>query len=111
MAGAFGAHGLRELVTPQRLDVWNVATDYQMAHGLGLLLLSLTRPSLDSPKSGWLQWSLWALLTGILIFSSSLYLLVWLDIAWLGAITPIGGSLLVVGWGLAAVSFWPRLQR
>ena len=48
---------------------------------------------------------------GYLDILGRLYLLVWLDIAWLGAITPIGGSLLIVGWGLAAVSFWPRLQR
>lgn len=93
-AGAFGAHGLRGVVTPERLEVFETAVRYQMFHALALLAAG----SLGAEKAGW------AFLLGVLIFSGSLYLLVLADQGWLGAVTPVGGLLLIVGWVLLAVS-------
>ena len=93
-AGAFGAHALRGTVTPERLEVFETAVRYQMVHALALLAAG----PLGAGKAGW------AFLAGIVVFSGSLYGLVLLDQRWLGAITPLGGLLLIAGWVLLAVA-------
>lgn len=93
--GAFGSHALETLVTPQRLDTWDTAVHYQMVHALALLWSGLYL--LHYPHRGILVSSL-LILAGTLIFSGSLYALVLLDVAVLGAITPLGGVLLITGW-------------
>ena len=90
VAGAFGAHGLAHWVEPSRLDVWNTAVQYQAYAMLALLGLAVAPLRLSSI-------GLWALSLGSLIFSGSLYLLVLLDLGILGAITPIGGVLMIGG--------------
>ena len=94
-AGAFGAHGLREKVSPERLDVWATGARYLMWHTLALFVVILSQKDLDS----W-RWTLRAWLAGALIFSGSLFALVLTDQSWLGAITPAGGLLLTTGWVL-----------
>lgn len=93
--GAFGSHALETLVTPQRLDTWDTAVHYQMFHALALLWLGLYHQ--HYPHRGILISAL-LILAGTLIFSGSLYALVLLDVPVLGAITPIGGVLLITGW-------------
>ncbi|TVR01706.1 MAG: DUF423 domain-containing protein [Deltaproteobacteria bacterium] len=89
--GAFGAHGLRNLIEdPQLLVTWETAARYHVFHALALGLVAAhpARPH----RAGWL------LLTGTVIFSGSLYLLVLSGVRWLGAITPLGGAALIAGW-------------
>ena len=89
--GAFGAHGLQELlVAGNRMETWETAVFYHLAHAIVLLVLSLSSP--------WraLSWQFMA--AGVVIFSGSLYMLCLTGLTWLGAITPIGGLLLIVGW-------------
>ncbi len=97
--GAFGAHGLRDVVTPERLAVWEKAVLYQLVHGVALLALGLAGDSavafLSAAK---------VMIFGILIFSGSLYLLVLTNTGWLGAITPIGGVAIIVAWGMIGVA-------
>lgn len=92
--GAFGAHALREQVTPERLGTFETAVRYQMFHGLGLLLVAALggRANRAAPP----------LLLGSLIFSGSLYALVLTDAGWLGAVAPLGGALQVLGWAVLA---------
>ena len=92
-AGAFGAHGLKEQVSAERLIVWATATRYLMWHTLALFAVALTQDELQP----W-HWVMRAWLAGSLIFSGSLFLLVITDQSWLGAITPAGGLLMVTGW-------------
>ena len=92
-AGAFGAHGLRGVLTPERFETFEVAVRYQMYHALAILLASL----LGAPQAAW------CFFAGVVIFSGSLYLLVLTDTRWLGAITPIGGLLFLAGWILLAL--------
>jgi uncharacterized membrane protein YgdD (TMEM256/DUF423 family) len=87
-AGAFGAHGLRGILTPERFETFEVAVRYQMYHALAIL----AAVSLDAPQAAWLFFA------GVVIFSGSLYLLVLTDTRWLGAITPIGGLFFLAGW-------------
>lgn len=94
-AGAFGAHALKQMVSADRLLVWQTAVLYQLIHGLGLLVIAAMRPHYPSRC---LAYAGLFLLAGILIFSGSLYTLVLTDLSWLGAITPIGGVSFMLGW-------------
>lgn len=91
--GAFGAHALKAALTPEMLANYETGVRYQMYHGLGLLALGHFPTQRRAPAF---------LLAGTLIFSLSLYLLALTGQKWLGAITPIGGVLQLIGWGLAA---------
>ena len=95
MIGAFGAHGLKALLTADQLAIYHTGIDYQFVHALALLLLGALAQH-QTPKA----WQLAATLfiAGVFIFSGSLYLLVLTDTSWLGAITPIGGMSFIAGW-------------
>ena len=95
--GAFGAHGLRAMVTPEMLAVFETGVRYQMYHALGLLAVAwaITRwPEANLNSAGW------AFIVGIVVFSGSLYLLTLTEARWLGAITPIGGLAFLAGWAI-----------
>ena len=101
MAGAFGAHGLASRVPLERLEVWQTAATYQLFHSIALLALALS--ILYASNVVRISTALWVCrcwLVGVIIFSGSLYGLVLSGVTWLGAITPIGGTLLIVGWVL-----------
>jgi uncharacterized membrane protein YgdD (TMEM256/DUF423 family) len=91
--GAFGAHSLKAtLAANGQLQTWQTAAHYHLVHAVVLLTLAL-RGSVS-------RWSFGFFTAGIVIFSGSLYALAVTNIRWLGAITPIGGACLLVGWGL-----------
>jgi uncharacterized membrane protein YgdD (TMEM256/DUF423 family) len=94
IAGAFGAHGLRERVSPDQLAAWTTASQYHLLHSVALLAIALF--AARAGTSIRLQGSLMS--TGILLFSGSIYLLVLTGQRWLGPITPIGGLLLIAAW-------------
>lgn len=102
--GAFGAHIVQDLLTPDRFDVYQTGVEYHFYHALGLLLLGVI--SLNMPENKWLAWSGYSLVAGILIFSGSLYLLTLTDTGWLGAITPLGGVAFILGWIFLAVGMF-----
>lgn len=93
--GAFGAHALRDhLIATHRLGVWDKGVLYHLIHAPVLLWLA-GRKTVSA-----LAVSLFG--SGILLFSGSLYALALSDIHGLGAITPVGGLLLMAGWGWIA---------
>lgn len=95
MAGAFGAHALKARLTPELLATWNIAAEYHLTHALALVLigvLAAAQPQLVLTGPGA------AMLVGIVLFSGSLYVLSLTGIKVLGAITPFGGTALIVGW-------------
>lgn len=104
-AGAFGAHMLKDMLEPQMLAVYDTATRYQMYHAFGLVLSGFAvRIGRDAgaARAGWL------FLAGTLLFCGSLYGVSLLGIRWLGAVTPVGGVLFIVGW---LVLGWRGLKR
>jgi uncharacterized membrane protein YgdD (TMEM256/DUF423 family) len=101
LVGALGAHGLKPRLTADRYEVLQTAVLYQFLHSLGLLGLGLLSDRLRRPL---LHLAAWFVLTGIVLFSGSLYLLLSGAPRLLGAMTPIGGLCLIVGWCLAALS-------
>lgn len=102
MLGAFGAHALRERLTPEMLDIYETGVDYHFYHALGLLVVGIIAQFITG--SNWLRWSGWMMTAGILIFSGSLYILSITGIRWLGAVTPIGGTAFIAAWILLAVA-------
>lgn len=100
-AGAFGAHALKTRLTVERLNVFEIAVRYQMYHALALLILAWAMSMLSSQ---WISLAGWALCVGTFIFSGSLYCLVLFNASWWGAITPIGGVILLIGWALFALA-------
>jgi uncharacterized membrane protein YgdD (TMEM256/DUF423 family) len=109
MLGAFGAHGLENMVSERSLEVWKTGVEYQFIHALGIVLLSIVPPSFVGNQKR-LRMAQQLMFAGIFFFSGSLYLLSTLDVTGLsigkviGPITPIGGLLFIVGWVLAALS-------
>ena len=100
LLGAFGAHALKARLSPEMLGVYTTAVEYQFYHSLGLLLIGLIGYHLQSK---WLNWSGILLVSGIILFSGSLYALSITGIKVLGVITPIGGLAFVAGWICLAV--------
>jgi len=99
--GAFGAHSLRDSLSPADLAIWEKAVVYQMIHSLGALVITLKTDSVHLQSK--LIRIAWLLLGSTLIFSGSLYLLVLLNMRWLGAITPLGGAGFILSWLLLAL--------
>jgi len=102
-AGAFGAHGLKRMISPDMLAVWQTAVLYHLIHGVAILALAVAAPRMPSGL-----WSTagWVMFAGIVMFSGSLYLLATTGQRWLGPITPLGGVALLTGWGMVAWAAW-----
>jgi uncharacterized membrane protein YgdD (TMEM256/DUF423 family) len=102
--GAFGAHALKQKLSPDMLAVWETGVHYQMFHALGLILIGLLAGQLSSPALvGGAGWSLFA---GICLFSGSLYVLGLSGIRMWGLVTPFGGIALLLGWALLVAAAW-----
>lgn len=99
-AGAFGAHGLRERLDADLLAAFEIGVRYQMYHALALIGVSWAGTRWPSPL---IQAGGWLLVIGSLLFSGSLYLLSLTGTKGLGAMTPVGGMLLLAGWLCLAV--------
>ncbi len=102
LLGAFGAHALRGKLSADLLAIYQTAVQYHFWHALGLLAIGIV--AMHLPASAALRWAGWLMLTGMVIFSGSLYLLAITGVRWLGAITPIGGTALIASWALFAVA-------
>ena len=95
LLGAFGAHGLRNLVSAASISSWQTGVSYQMFHALAILIIGLW---LRQGGAKLLNWAAILFCLGVLTFSGSIYLLVLFQISWIGPITPLGGLLLIAGW-------------
>lgn len=100
-AGAFGAHGLKRMLSADMMQVWQTAVLYQLVHGLGMLAIAALMARFDSPLLGWAGA---LMLAGIVLFSGSLYVLALSGTKWLGAVTPLGGAAFIVAWALVALA-------
>ena len=103
LLGAFGAHALKNRLSIEDLAIFEIAVRYQMYHALGLLFMGvasfhLTEKLVSIPA--------YFMTFGIIIFSGSLLLLVFTNLRWFGAITPIGGFCLIIGWLLFAYNIY-----
>ena len=95
--GAFGAHGLKDVLDAYGHEVYHKAFFYHLTHALGIILIVLVAKVKLVPKST-AHKILLLFLVGILLFSGSLYTLALTGIKWLGAITPFGGIAFIIAW-------------
>ena len=102
--GAFGAHGLKQRLSVDMLAVYQTGVQYHFYHALGLIAVGLVL--LHLPKSRPVVLSGWLMLTGIVLFSISLYALSLTGIRGLGIITPFGGVAFLSAWALLAYGVW-----
>jgi uncharacterized membrane protein YgdD (TMEM256/DUF423 family) len=93
--GAFGAHGLKTLLSSEALGWWQTAVQYQMWHAVGLIAIGAA-PAARTRGPAWM------LAAGTMVFSGSLYAMALGGPRWLGAATPIGGVLMIAGWAWLA---------
>ena len=99
--GAFGAHTLKDRLSKEMLDIFEVAVRYQMYHGIGLIVVAW---AFSQWQSNYVFAAGWCFIVGILIFSGSLYILSLTGLRWFGAITPIGGLAFIAGWGCLVIA-------
>jgi uncharacterized membrane protein YgdD (TMEM256/DUF423 family) len=101
ISGAFGAHGLKKIVTPEQLDIFKTGVQYQFYHAIGLILVGLIAQHIEH---NFIRKAASMFFFGILAFSGSLYIMTLFYAQntegpkWIGAITPIGGALFIAGW-------------
>ena len=93
--GAFGAHALRERLSPDLLAVFETGVRYQMYHALAILIVAVVLSRSENARA---VWAGWCFVLGIVLFSGSLYVLALTGAGILGAITPIGGVFFLAGW-------------
>lgn len=109
--GAFGAHGLKKIITPELMVIFETGNKYHFYHNIVSLItffiLLFAEINDGSPKSQtFLRISCWMFLIGILIFSFSLYALAVTGIRILGAITPFGGVSFLLGWSFLGIGLF-----
>ena len=105
--GAFGAHGLKQLVDAKSVATFETGVRYQMYHCLALLVVGFAKPISENTK----KWVFRFFLFGIVFFSGSIYLLALKEVlpftvSFLGPVTPIGGMLFIIGWLRLAFSLF-----
>jgi uncharacterized membrane protein YgdD (TMEM256/DUF423 family) len=99
--GAFGAHGLRDRLSPDMMAAFQTGVQYHLIHAAALLAVSAIAVRTTSrmiPMAGWL------FTLGILLFSGSLYVLAISGVTRLGMVTPFGGLAFLAGWALLAIA-------
>lgn len=101
--GAFGAHLLRDRLTPQLMHTFETGQRMHVFHTVALLAVAWAATRWPSPSVGTAGW---LFVAGIVLFSGSLYLLAITGQRWLGAITPLGGLCFLGGWLALARAAW-----
>ena len=104
LLGAFGAHALKSYTTEQGLSWWKTGVSYQNTHGFALLILALISPYLENQNR--VKWIALLFIGGCFLFSGSLYAMTLTQIRILGAVTPFGGTLWIIAWGLFLSCRW-----
>src|SRR5205814_7397108 len=99
--GAFGAHALRSRLSPEMLAVFETGVRYQMYHAFAVLIIAAAIGHIGSARL--LVLAGWFFFAGVLLFSGSLYVLALSGMGILGAVTPIGGLLFLIGWACLAL--------
>lgn len=95
LIGAFGAHGLKNMVSPEKLVTFETGVRYHFYHALGLLFVGLIQQQFQTLK---LTVTHWCLFLGVLLFSFNCYFYTVTDIKTFAMIVPLGGVAFVVGW-------------
>ena len=116
LLGAFGAHGLRNLISPAGLATYHTGVEYHFYAAFGLIVVGLLESKrhdgadATAAMDRGLAWAGWLMLVGIVMFSGSLYALTLTGMRSLGMITPLGGVSFIVAWALLARAAWRSVR-
>ena len=116
LLGAFGAHGLRNLVSPAGLATYHTGVEYHFYAAFGLIVVGLLESKrhdgadTTAAMDRGLAWAGWLMLTGIVMFSGSLYALTLTGMRSFGMITPLGGVSFIAAWALLARAAWRSVR-
>ena len=116
LLGAFGAHGLRNLVSPAGLATYHTGVEYHFYAAFGLIVVGLLESKrhdgadVTAAMDRGLAWAGWLMLTGIVMFSGSLYALTLTGMRSFGMITPLGGVSFIAAWALLARAAWRSVR-
>lgn len=102
--GAFGAHALKSILDDYSAGIWDTGVQYQMFHAAALVLVGILSSKGLLGESKQLTIAKNCFNIGIFFFTGSLFVLAITGIKWLGAITPIGGVLFLIGWAMIIVA-------
>lgn len=102
-AGAFGAHALKQRLSPEMLAVFETGVRYQLVHALALLVVAWAAAHWSGP---WTFAAGWLFAAGVLLFSGSLFAMALSGVRWIGAVTPLGGLAFIAGWLCMAWAAW-----
>jgi uncharacterized membrane protein YgdD (TMEM256/DUF423 family) len=107
--GAFGAHGLQALLDANgRASTFETATQYHMYHALALLAVAWLH---TQQPSRWTRWAGIFMIAGVLLFAGSLYILAIFNLGFMGAVAPLGGTSLLIGWVCLGIAAWKTLDK
>lgn len=104
--GAFGAHAFKKILSPERLESFETGVRYQMYAAFFLLIVGYILKF----ETGSEKWISWLMILGTILFSVSIYFLSFQDywgtnLKFLGPVTPLGGLLMIVSWGMLLFYF------
>ncbi len=108
--GAFAAHGLKKILSAETLAIFETAVRYQFYHVFALLAVGILYAAYPNKM---MKWAGYLFITGIILFSGSLYLLCYikhnmLSMNWVGAVTPFGGVCFIAGWVMLFIALLKR---
>ena len=106
VSGAFGAHAIRDRVSPELMAVFNTGTQYFQLHALAVIVYGLWATHAGGSEK---LWPVWGFVAGTAIFTGTLYLITLTGIRAFGMITPLGGVMLILSWlGFAIQAYRSR---
>lgn len=113
MLGAFAAHGLKNILSAEHLQIFETAVKYQFYHVFALLAVGMMYKDFPGKL---MAWAGRFFIAGIILFSGSLYVLCYVKYAeiaanWIGAITPVGGVAFIAGWGMLFYSLVKEIRK
>lgn len=107
--GAFGAHTLEPIIGESAIQTYETGVHYQMIHGIAIILAAIASGMVNKDSRKWL-WACRLFLTGIILFSGSLYLLATTGLGMFGPITPLGGVAMIAGWVFFGLAVWKQKE-
>jgi uncharacterized membrane protein YgdD (TMEM256/DUF423 family) len=110
--GAFAAHGLKKYLSPDELTIFETAVRYEFYHVFALLAVGILYATYPSSK---MRWAGYLFMSGMILFSGSLYLLCYVKFAginmeWIGAVTPFGGAAFIAGWAMLFLAIGAKVD-
>jgi len=102
LAGTFGAHGLKGVLSEEMLATFEIGVRYHLYHAVAVLAIAAF--AMTGRENRWITYAARLMTIGVIVFSGSLYALALTNQRWLGMITPLGGVAFIAGWVMVFIA-------